>query len=138
MCGIIGIVSCSPINRARLETMTATLRHRGPDDSAIWLSADRRVALGHRRLAILDLSPLGRNPMPWDDGHCKSPTMVKYTIITICATSLKRYGYRFRSNTDTEVILAAYDRWGIEASSDSSACSLSAFGIRAQSIIPGP
>ena len=73
MCGIAGLVH---IRGARLSaardaarSMADSLAHRGPDDAGVWESADGSVALSHRRLSIIDLSPLGRNPMTWGDGR---------------------------------------------------------------------
>jgi asparagine synthase (glutamine-hydrolysing) len=79
----------------------------------IWLSENRTVGLAHCRLSILDLSPLGRNPMQWDDGRLQITYNGEIYNFQELRDQLKTYGYRFRSNTDTEVILAAYDRWGV-------------------------
>src|SRR5262249_31610622 len=75
MCGIAGLAWGEPhahppgASAAVVRAMADMLTHRGPDDSGVWESADGNVALGHRRLAIIDLSPLGRNPMAWDGGR---------------------------------------------------------------------
>ena len=63
MCGIAGAVGVGPIDLPVAAIMRDTLTHRGPDDSGAWFSDDRRVALLHRRLSIVDLSPLGHQPM---------------------------------------------------------------------------
>jgi asparagine synthase (glutamine-hydrolysing) len=99
---------------ATVKSMTATLAHRGPDDAATWGSRDGRVALGHRRLSIIDLSPLGRNPMPWRNGTLWITYNGEVYNYRDLRRELERDGYRFASQTDTEVILAAYERWGIE------------------------
>jgi len=91
--------------------MTSSLRHRGPDDADIWQGGT--VALGHRRLSIVDLSPLGRNPMAYQDRYWITFNGEIYNF-RVLRDELERAGYRFRSQTDTEVILAAYDRWGAE------------------------
>src|SRR4051812_2009288 len=72
MCGIFGIVSPSRIeDRESLIACRDSLRHRGPDDSGVWWSDDGRIGLGHRRLAIIDLSPSGHQPMLDSLGkHC--------------------------------------------------------------------
>jgi asparagine synthase (glutamine-hydrolysing) len=114
VCGIVGIVSGVPVSTAILAAMSATMRHRGPDDSGVWLSEDRKVGLGHRRLSILDLSPAGRNPMPWDGGRLQITYNGEVYNFQDLRSELESFGYRFRSNSDTEVILAAYDRWGID------------------------
>ena len=95
--------------------MTDTLRHRGPDDSGLWESAEDGVALGHRRLAIIDLSPLGRNPMAWDGGRLQITFNGEIYNFLELREELERAGHRFRSHTDTEVVLAAYDQWGLDA-----------------------
>jgi asparagine synthase (glutamine-hydrolysing) len=72
MCGIAGIVYTEGARRgtpaaSTAAAMAATLSHRGPDDCGVWETDDGSVALAHRRLSIIDLSPLGHNPMPYDD-----------------------------------------------------------------------
>ncbi len=114
MCGIVGIVSRAGLNPAVVTAMVETLRHRGPDDGGIWVSDDHTVALAHRRLSILDLSPLGRNPMSWDNGRLQITYNGEIYNHQDLRSELQAIGYRFRSHTDTEVILAAYDRWGID------------------------
>jgi asparagine synthase (glutamine-hydrolysing) len=96
-----------------IATMTGTLRHRGPDDDGVWQSEDRRVALGHRRLSIIDLSPLGRNPMSWAGRYHITYNGEIYNFRRI-REELERSGCIFRSQTDTEVLLAAYERWGLD------------------------
>src|SRR5437867_266990 len=121
MCGIAGSVgvgargqsSGSLVGMARL--MADRLAHRGPDDSGEWESADGGVALSHRRLAIIDLSPLGRNPMPWDGGRLQITFNGEIYNFLELREELERAGHRFRSHTDTEVVLAAYDQWGLHA-----------------------
>ncbi|MFQ5453713.1 MAG: asparagine synthase (glutamine-hydrolyzing), partial [Candidatus Zixiibacteriota bacterium] len=115
MCGIVGAVNLSNKRRMREEDITRmaeTMVHRGPDDSGIFV--DDRIALGHRRLTIIDLSSLGRQPMIDSTGKV---TIVYngeiYNYIEIKEILLKK-GYVFNSNTDTEVILNAYLEYGIE------------------------
>lgn len=114
MCGIVGIVSRSPVDPASVVRMAEVLRHRGPDDAGVWLSEDRSVVLAHRRLAILDLSPRGRNPMTWDRGRLQVTYNGELYNYRDLRDELRRLGYSFASNSDTEVILAAYDHWGVE------------------------
>jgi len=117
MCGIAGILR---IDRSsgelapRVRAMADTLAHRGPDDNGVWTSAEGDVALSHRRLSIIDLSPLGHNPMPWDDGRLWITFNGEIYNFLELRQELESAGFRFRSHTDTEVILAAYDRWGID------------------------
>lgn len=111
MCGIAGKVSFTKIlSPHEVETMSDAIRHRGPDDSGIYISPDQKVGLGHRRLAIIDLSPLGHQPMRYLD---------RYEIIfngeiynfQEKRDMLEKDGYIFASHSDTEVILALYDKY---------------------------
>src|SRR5215467_4900892 len=111
MCGILGIISTSPIDRSRLSALNKTLEHRGPDHAGVWISDDRKQGLAHRRLSILDPSPRGHNPMDRDDGRLWITYNGEIYNFRDLRRELEAYGYTFRSSTDTEVILAAYDRW---------------------------
>ena len=118
MCGITGYWSRRGDPAAWLNDLAgsvATLRRRGPDDSGVWVRPGGRVALGHTRLSILDLSPLGHQPMHSHDG---SMAMVfngeVYNFATIRG-ELEALGHRFRSSGDSEVILAAIQQWGMRA-----------------------
>jgi asparagine synthase (glutamine-hydrolysing) len=95
--------------------MAETLVHRGPDDGGVWLAADDCAALSHRRLSIVDLSPLGRNPMLWDGGRLAITFNGEIYNYRELRRELQIDGYHFRTETDTEVILAAYDKWGVDA-----------------------
>ena len=120
MCGIAGLLMLddkpgSPaVMAARARAMAETLIHRGPDDSGVWAASDGSVALAHRRLSIVDLSPLGRNPMTWDDGRLWITFNGEIYNFRELRRELQEHGHRFRTTTDTEVILAAYDQWGVE------------------------
>lgn len=118
MCGITGYWARRGDPGAWLGSLgdsVAALRQRGPDDSGVWVRPGGRVGLGHTRLSILDLSPLGHQPMRSADG---SLTMVfngeVYNFATIRA-ELEARGHRFRSSGDSEVILAAFQEWGMAA-----------------------
>ena len=119
MCGIAGAVfpgGSPPQEAARCAAVMADLiAHRGPDDSGLWNSADGSVALSHRRLSIIDLSPLGRNPMFWDEGRLWITFNGEIYNFRELRQELESAGYRFRSQTDTEIVLAAYDKWGTDA-----------------------
>lgn len=115
MCGIIGIASQTPVSdRNWLIIGRDTLRHRGPDDAGEWWSADGRVGLGHRRLSIIDLSSAGHQPMKDFTGELFivfNGEIYNYSDLRL---ELKEKGHLFRSQSDTEVILAAYNEWGTD------------------------
>ena len=113
MCGIAGVVSWTePIDVAKLDSMNERLAHRGPDDSGTWISPDGRTGLASRRLAILDLSPAGHQPMTSDDGSLRIVFNGEIYNYVELRDDLRREGHRFRTGTDTEVLLAAYRHWG--------------------------
>lgn len=114
MCGIAGILSLrGEVDRGRLERFTRSLAHRGPDGEGLWI--DRNIGLGHRRLSILDLSENGACPMSYvaPDGRNFFITYngEVYNFLEL-RKELESDGYRFRSDSDTEVIVASYARWG--------------------------
>ena len=121
MCGIAGILDLGTESRHTLtlstaaQGMTDSLAHRGPDDADVWTSPENVVALGHRRLSIVDLSPLGRNPMFWDGGRLAITYNGEIYNFRELRHELEQLGHRFRSQTDTEAVLAAYDQWGLDA-----------------------
>ncbi|MEA5461282.1 asparagine synthase (glutamine-hydrolyzing) [Arcicella sp. LKC2W] len=113
MCGIAGIVYKKKLPYElvleSIKKMTDAAKHRGPDGEGHFI--DNNVALGHRRLAILDLSIAGKQPMSWLDKYFITYNGEIYNYIEI-REELKLLGYNFKSDSDTEVILAAYDEWG--------------------------
>ncbi len=115
MCGIVGIYSKRPIdNQNLLLRMRDTMIHRGPDDAGVWWSPDRRLGFAHRRLAIIDLSIGGHQPMAYDSGQYVITFNGEIYNYCNLAKELKESGYVFRSKSDTEVLLAAYKEWGNE------------------------
>jgi asparagine synthase (glutamine-hydrolysing) len=112
MCGIAGIISIDGgiVEKDMLERMTRLLHHRGPDDMGLYL--DRNVGLGHRRLSIVDLSPAGHQPMNYADGRYWITYNGEVYNFRDIRAELEEKGYVFKSQTDTEVILAAYTEWG--------------------------
>ncbi len=112
MCGIAGVVSAKPIEGHILSALRESLRHRGPDDEGTFVNADRTAALVHTRLSILDLSPAGHQPMSSEDGT----VWITYNGEIYNYRQLKKQllakGHRFRSQTDTEVILRLYEEEG--------------------------
>jgi asparagine synthase (glutamine-hydrolysing) len=118
MCGIAGFVdrSCSvgPDELAAIASrMSGTLTHRGPDDGGVWVDAASGVALGHRRLSIVDLSPEGHQPMRSADGRFVLVYNGEIYNFRELRASLEVVGERFRGHSDTEVLLAGFCRWGI-------------------------
>jgi asparagine synthase (glutamine-hydrolysing) len=109
MCGIIGILPAD--KSGRFKKALDTLIHRGPDDSGTW-SSGTDITLGHRRLSILDLSPDGRQPMEDATGRFTIVFNGEIYNFLELKEDLVGKGYVFRSQSDTEVILAAYREWG--------------------------
>ena len=113
MCGIVGKVNFDPeqpVGAHQIRRMTVSLRHRGPDDAGVW--TDGRIGLGHRRLSIIDLSPNGRNPMSNEDGTIWIVFNGEVYNFHELRPSLEAAGHRFKSRTDTEVILHLYEELG--------------------------
>lgn len=109
MCGIVGTIG-STITPERFASAREALAHRGPDSFAAYFDPVGRVALGHRRLAIIDLSPLGAQPMTSTSG--RYVLVFNGEIFNYVELKAELTGYTFRSGSDSEVILAAYERWG--------------------------
>ena len=115
MCGIVGMVSNTPqAQRAWLTIGRDAMTHRGPDDAGEWWSADGRVGLAQRRLAIIDLSPAGHQPMHDASGALSIVFNGEIYNFADLRDELISKGHGFRSHSDTEVILAAYREWGTE------------------------
>lgn len=115
MCGITGIYHLDrarAADRQELQKMTELLAHRGPDDVGYW--GEQNIALGHRRLSIIDLSDSGHQPMSYNNNQLVLTYNGEIYNYPELREELKSYGYSFRSNSDTEVILAAYCQWGEE------------------------
>ena len=117
MCGITGFIDKRAVGRQRrleiASQMAASLIHRGPDDGGVWAEESASVAFGFRRLAILDLSPAGHQPM---HSPCRRYTIVFNGEVYNHAElrkQLETSGHRFRGSSDTEVILAAISDWGV-------------------------
>lgn len=112
MCGIAGIISADLfiVNENLLQTMSKALAHRGPDDKGYWINEEGNVGLSHRRLSIIDLSDAGKQPMHYLNRYSIVYNGEIYNYIEIREELLK-HGYHFTSQSDTEVILAAYDHW---------------------------
>ncbi len=112
MCGIVGGVSLKVSYDFKLEVgrMSESIAHRGPDGSGIYIDERRRVCFGHRRLAILDLSELGHQPLKIDN-YIITYNGEIYNYLEL-RVELESIGVQFYSQTDTEVVLKAYIQWG--------------------------
>ncbi|MDB4915951.1 MAG: asparagine synthase, glutamine-hydrolyzing [Gemmatimonadetes bacterium] len=117
MCGIAGFWSSrdATIPAGVLERMTACVAHRGPDDDGHFRDEGGRVALGHRRLSIVDLSPEGHQPMVSTSGRFVIVFNGEIYNYRRLADELRSLGVRFRGHSDTEVMLAAFEARGLEA-----------------------
>jgi asparagine synthase (glutamine-hydrolysing) len=123
MCGICGFVSLKPVQNGEriLQRMIEALRHRGPDGCGVWVGdtekrgngdTEKHAYIGHTRLAIIDLSEAGKQPMPNEDGSIwVSYNGEIYNFLEL-RSLLEQKGHRFRSRTDTEVLVHAYEEWG--------------------------
>lgn len=121
MCGIAGAIELAanaprfvePLEQV-VERMSERMVHRGPDGAGLWRSPSARVALAHRRLAIIDLSDGGRQPMSYEDGRYWVTFNGEIYNFKDVRANLSALGHRFRSESDTEVLLAAIAEWGID------------------------
>lgn len=109
MCGISGIAGAGN-SRDKLTAMVGVQHHRGPDDTAFWISPDGTAGLGQNRLSIIDLSSAGRQPMP--DFNHRSWITFNGEVYNYLELRRELTDYPYTSRTDTEVVLAAYLRWG--------------------------
>ena len=111
MCGIAGLISATPLQPAQVRRMTDTIAYRGPDDQGVWIDAECHVGLGHRRLSIIDLSPLGHQPMESTDGRWA----LSYNGEIYNHAALRRELDRaWRGHSDTETLIEAIAAWGLE------------------------
>ena len=112
MCGIAGIFNTTgePVSPVILRKMTDAIAHRGPDGEGFYI--DSFIGLGHRRLAIIDLSPAGHQPMVSKDGQYILSYNGEIYNFQELRVELEALGYHFRSRTDSEVVLYAYAEWG--------------------------
>lgn len=113
MCGISGIISKNgkSVDKNEIKKINDLIAHRGPDDEGFYF--EKNFAFGHRRLSILDLSSDGHQPMHFFDKYVITYNGEVYNYLEI-KEELQKEGYVFHSHTDTEVILASYDKWGAE------------------------
>ncbi len=120
MCGITGKIHFKnnnlPLNESDIDKMNTAIAHRGPDDAGIFISDNKKIGLGQRRLSIIDLSPLGHQPMHYEYQGKKYTIIFNGEIYNFQKERelLKKDGYSFKSKTDTEVIMALYDKYAID------------------------
>ncbi|MEJ7576311.1 MAG: asparagine synthase (glutamine-hydrolyzing) [Pyrinomonadaceae bacterium] len=117
MCGIAGIIGTNP--ERRIGKMLEAVEHRGRDDEGVWTSAaiddaGRQACLGHRRLSIIDVSAAGHQPMVSEDGRYALTFNGEIYNYRELRAELEKKNHRFRTDTDTEVVLAAFIEWGAE------------------------
>lgn len=114
MCGITGYIDIkNKVHLSSIQQMTDALIHRGPDDGAVFISKNQHLAFGHRRLSFLDLSTLGKQPFISNDGEVIitfNGEIYNYLELKVELSN----SYDFKTNTDTEVLVAAYQKWGIQ------------------------
>jgi asparagine synthase (glutamine-hydrolysing) len=121
MCGIAGLLSAQPIAPETVRRMTDPIAHRGPDDQGVWIDAEAGVGLGHRRLSIVDLSPLGHQPMASNDGRW----VLDFNGEIYNHQALRREleeasgvggnGLPWRGHSDTETLIECIAVWGLVA-----------------------
>ena len=116
MCGIAGLWAGAPSSASDeiVRAMTTCIAHRGPDDSGVWLDTSAGIALGHRRLSIVDLSPAGHQPMPSATGRYWTVFNGEIYNFRELRNELGGGGACFRGTSDTEVLLEAFEQWGVE------------------------
>jgi asparagine synthase (glutamine-hydrolysing) len=118
MCGITGFLTSSAENEFEMKVVVARMAdqlvHRGPDDSGVWVDRQAGVAFGHRRLSILDLSPDGHQPMHSESGRYVIVFNGEVYNFDELRPTLENMGHKFRGHSDTEVMLAAIEQWGID------------------------
>ncbi|WP_414585247.1 asparagine synthase (glutamine-hydrolyzing) [Scytonema sp. PCC 10023] len=118
MCGITGFFD-AVLQRSTLEmesvvqNMSHALYHRGPDNGGIWIDTENGIALGHRRLAIIDISPEGHQPMVSGNGRYAIVFNGEIYNFLELRRDLEKLGHHFRGHSDTEVMLASFSQWGV-------------------------
>ena len=120
MCGITGFLDTSRSKSTEQLTviarrMSTSLTHRGPEDEGVWVDSGAGIAFGHRRLSIIDLSPMGHQPMHSASGRYVITFNGEIYNFKALRQELEQLGETFRGHSDTEIMLAAIARWGVEA-----------------------
>ena len=114
MCGVVGILKLNKtrVSGKALERFTHSLSHRGPDGVGFYMDESGSLGLGHRRLSILDISDKGNQPLSYSNGRYWITYNGEIFNFIEIRRDLEKRGHVFESDSDTEVILAAYQEWG--------------------------
>jgi asparagine synthase (glutamine-hydrolysing) len=120
MCGIVGVLQFdsrrTPLREQDIVRLRDHMAHRGPDGMGVWVAPDGQIGLGHRRLAIIDLTPSGAQPMSDDSGRIWLTYNGEIYNHVELRRELESLGHRFHSaGSDSEVIIYAYRQWGLDA-----------------------
>ena len=120
MCGIVGVLQFdsrrAPLGEQDIVRLRDCMAHRGPDGMGVWVAPDGKVGLGHRRLAIIDLTPSGVQPMSDASGRIWLTYNGEIYNHVELRRELEALGHRFHSaGSDSEVIIYAYRQWGVDA-----------------------
>jgi asparagine synthase (glutamine-hydrolysing) len=114
MCGIVGLFSAErPVAVEALRRATRALHHRGPDAARDWLSPSARVGLGHARLSIIDLEH-GQQPLSSHDGQVHVVVNGEFYDFERIRSELEGRGHRFRTGSDSEIVLGLYEEYGAQ------------------------
>ncbi len=120
MCGITGKIyfknNSQRVSKNDISRMNKAIAHRGPDDSGVYITSNDKLGLGQQRLSIIDLSPLGHQPMHYEHNNKKYTIVFNGEVYNFQEEreQLQKNGYQFKSKTDTEVIMALYDQYGLD------------------------
>src|SRR4029453_10466977 len=119
MCGIAGMLHFDGASREVLLSaalrMAAAVHHRGPDDGGVWADSELGIALAHRRLAIVERTELGRQPMTSACGRYVTVFNGEIYNFRSLRTKLSALGHKFSGGSDTEVLLSAVAQWGLHS-----------------------
>lgn len=118
MCGICGFISKENYDEGILKTMNDKLNHRGPNDEGLFFEINNKnycIGLAHKRLSIMDLSPLGHQPMFSDNGEIVVVFNGEIYNFEEIKSELEKKNYVFKSHSDTEVVVKSYEEWGIDS-----------------------
>lgn len=113
MCGLVGLLGRGPVQERLLQHMTDRIAHRGPDDQGCWVDKEAHIGFGHRRLAVVDLSPTGRQPMSSrDDRWVLAYNGEIYNHMAL--RSMLGHAHQWRGHSDTETLVECIAAWGLE------------------------